>query len=116
MLQIHRSTCFKQTKVADSNPRNRLANIFSEKKDGIIKAITCANGSVQRVWMKKEETSSPNVHLEIIMLTSVIYDKEDRDVSTIYRPNLLIHTPIYMKSDEDKILIKLKEVMVYMLV
>ena len=49
------------------------------KKYTIIKARTRANGSVQRAWMKKEETSSPNAYPESIMLTLVIYHKEDRE-------------------------------------
>ena len=51
------------------------SNIFSEKKDGRIKAITFANGSVQIAWIQKSETSSPTAYLESIILTSVIYTK-----------------------------------------
>ena len=52
--------------------------------------------------MQKEETSSPTAYLESIMLTSVMYYKEYRDVETIYIPNLFIQTPIDRKPGEEK--------------
>ena len=51
-----------------------------EKRDGTVKARTCANGSVQRAWMGKEDASSPTVSLEAILLTAVIDAIEERHV------------------------------------
>ena len=53
-----------------------------KKKDKIIKARTCTNGSVQRAWMKKEEKLSSTAYMKSIMITPVMDTKEDRDVAT----------------------------------
>ena len=66
--------------------------------------------------MKKEEALNPTAYLESIMLTSVIYTKEDRDVATIYIPNFSIQTLIDRKPVEDKITTKIKGVLVDILV
>ena len=66
--------------------------------------------------MKKEETSSPTVYLENIMLTSVIDAKEDRDLVTIDIPNFFIQTPIDRKTVEEKIIMNLKGLLVDILV
>ena len=58
--------------------------IFStEKRDGTIKARTCANGSTQRVCHDKEDSASPTASIESIMLTSLIEAVESRDVATV---------------------------------
>ena len=66
--------------------------------------------------MKKEETPSPTAYMEIIMLASVIDAKEDWNLSTIDKPNILIHTPIDRKPGELKIIMKIKGVLFNMLV
>ena len=66
--------------------------------------------------MQKEQTSIPTVYLEIIMITSLIDFKEDRDIETIDIFNLFIQTLTYSKYGEDKIIIRIKGVMVDMLV
>ena len=71
---------------------------------------------MQRAWIQKEETSSTNAYLENMMLASVIYTKEDGDIATIYIPNFFIQTPIYRRPGEDKIITKIKGVLVDMLV
>ena len=63
--------------------------------------------------MKKEETSSPTVYLENIMLTSVIDAKEDRRIDI---PNFFIQTPIDRKTVEEKIIMNLKGLLVDILV
>ena len=46
------------------------------------------------------------------MLTSVIDTKVDSDVASIDIPNLFIQKPIYRKPGEEKITMKIKEVLV----
>ena len=120
MIYIHKRTCFKPIKVAYFNPieiKGALEPLLFlvKKKDERIKARTCANGSAQKEWMQKEETSSPTAYLESVMLTSVIDYKEDRYIVTVYIPNLFIQTPIDSKPGEDKIMIEIKGVLVDML-
>ena len=54
--------------------------------------------------------------MEIIILTSVIDAKEDRDIVTIDIPNYFIQAPIDRKHREDTIIMKIKEVLVDILV
>ena len=55
---------------------------LTEKRNGDIKGRGCADGRKQRVYTTKEETSSPTVTTEAIMLTAGIDAKERRDVAT----------------------------------
>ena len=51
-----------------------------EKRDGRIKSRLVANGSKQRNWMTKEDTSSPTAYIESVLITAAIDAKEGRDV------------------------------------
>ena len=68
------------------------------------------------VCMQKEESSRHTYYLESIILTSVIYDKEDGEISTIDIPNFFIKTPTDSKPGEYTIITKIKRVLVDMLV
>ena len=73
-----------------------------EKRDGSIKSRLCANGSKQRNWLTKEDSSSPMVTMESILLQAVIDAYECRDVFTADIPNAFIQTEqegehVYMK-------------------
>ena len=61
-----------------------------QKRDGKIKARTCANGSVQRLWMEKDDAASPTAATENILITSMIDAHKERDVATIDIPNAFI--------------------------
>ena len=63
---------------------------------------------------EKEETSSTTAYLESIILISVIDSREDRGVSTIDIPNLFIQTLIDRKPGEEKIMMKIKSVLLDM--
>jgi hypothetical protein len=65
---------------------------LTEKQDGTIKARHCANGSVQREWMSREDVSSPTVNTESTLLTAVIEAEEGREVATCDIPNAFIQT------------------------
>ncbi len=45
---------------------------LKEKQDGNIKARSCANGSVQRENVAKEEAAAPTVALEFVFVTATI--------------------------------------------
>ena len=48
-------------------------NLIKEKRNGIIKGRTCANGSKQKKYLKDgEEISSPTVSLEAMITTLLI--------------------------------------------
>jgi hypothetical protein len=46
--------------------------MFLKQKRGKIKGRGCADGRKQREYLGRDETSSPTVSIETIMLTSII--------------------------------------------
>ena len=66
--------------------------------------------------MQKEDTSSTTAYLESIILTSVIYAKEDSDVVSIDITNFFIQKLRDRKPGKEKIRIKIKGVLVDILV
>ncbi len=58
---------------------------LKEKKDGNIKARSCANGNPQREHIAKK-AAAPTVLLESVFITSTIDAKESRKVVTIDIP------------------------------
>ena len=87
-----------------------------EKHDGSIKARHCANGSVQCNWISSEDTASPTVSTELVMLTAVINAKENRDVAVTDVPNAFIQTPIEECDDDGKkMIMKIRGVLVEIL-
>ena len=85
------------------------------KCDGRIKARMCANGSVQREWMNREEASSPTAITESILMTATIEAEEGRDVATVDIPNAFIQTPVETEGT-DKIIMKIRDLLVDILV
>ena len=60
MQQLHDRVCFEPVKLENltliEKKRALESLIFLvEKKSGEVKARTCANGSIQRNWMTKED-------------------------------------------------------------
>ena len=53
---------------------------LKEKRTGEIKGRGCADGRKQRATLTKEETSSPTVAIESILISSTIDAHEKRDV------------------------------------
>jgi hypothetical protein len=109
LMSIH----FPKVKGKD----NAQPHFPNRKRDGTIKARTCADGSKQRSWMYREETSSPTAQVESILLTAVIEAKEARDVVTADIPNAFVQTSVpNTDSDEDRITMKITGPLVEMLV
>ena len=71
-----------------------------EKKTGKVKAQHCANGSTQRNWMGKEDSSSPTVSARSLFLTAAIDSKERRHSKTADAPNAFVQTAVD-KVDKD---------------
>jgi hypothetical protein len=79
---------------------------LKEKRDGLIKGRGCADGRSQRGHMTKQETSSPTVATEALILSCVIDAIEGRDVATCNIPGA------FMQSDmKGKVVMKLKGMM-----
>ena len=59
---------------------------LTEKQDGKIKAIKCADGSKQHETIKKEDAASTTLTLYGIIITQAIEAQDRRDVATIGLP------------------------------
>ena len=68
-----------------------LLIFLREKQDGNVKARSCANGSVQREHVAKEEAAGPTIALESVFVTAIIDAKEKRKVVTIDIPGAFLH-------------------------
>ena len=76
--QLHNREAFEPIHPKDITQleRNKAMNsliFLTEKKDGTIKARACANGSIQRRFIAKQEAASPTVTTEAL-LTSCVMD------------------------------------------
>ena len=60
----------------------RALNTFKEKRNGVLKSRTCADGRSQRNLYDKSEIASPTVSTDALMLTIIIEAFEARDVAT----------------------------------
>jgi hypothetical protein len=121
MKQLHDRTAFAPIMVAELSQRERRRAMESllflvEKRDGRLKARNCANGSTQRDFMYKEDTASPTVLTESILLTCIIDAKEGRDVMTADIPNAFVQTDAKAYTDGDRITMKIRGALVDILV
>ena len=98
LTQIHDMDTFFPVDPSTLSRAERAAALSSlmflvEKRDGRIKARTVADGSKQKKQegYKKEDSASPTVSNEAVMITSAIEAHERRDVATIDVPNAYLH-------------------------
>ena len=70
---------------------------LKEKINEDVKVRTCANGSKQRTYIKKEDATSPTACMEAVFLTALIEAYEERAVVMFDIPGAFLHTEI----DED---------------
>ena len=60
----------------------RAINLIKEKRSGKLKGRTCADGRSQRGQYTKEQTASPTISTDALMLSLIIDSVEERDVAT----------------------------------
>ena len=58
-----------------------LLTMVKKKRDESIKGRACADGRKQRLYIPKEEVTSPTVQLESLILTMLIDAQEGRDIA-----------------------------------
>jgi hypothetical protein len=78
-----------------------------EKRNGRVKARACANGSTHREYIGKEESASPTVATEAIILTSAIDAKTEMDILTADIPNAFAQKNIDINDGNDKMIMKI---------
>ncbi len=74
---------------------------LKEKKSGVIKACSCANGSPKREHIAKQEAVAPTIALKSVFITSTIDAKESRKVVTVDVPGAFLHA-----DNEDYVIMK----------
>ena len=85
-----------------------------KKRDGVTKARMVAGGNLQRGHVTKEESSSPTVSTELVLLTSIVDAQEGREVAVIDIPNVFIQTRV--QDAKDRVIIRITGVIVDWLV
>ena len=118
MKQLHNRTVFEGIKIEDMTPLDRKRAMESllflvEKRDGKIKARTVANGSTQRAYIDREDSSSPTVATDALLITGVLEAKQGRDIMTNDVPNAFVQTPI--PEGGEKFIMKIRGQLVDML-
>ena len=79
---------------------------LKEKRDGSVKGHGCADGRPQKVYMSKNECSSPTASLAGLIMTCVIDAYEKRDVATLDIPGAFLQTR--MPDGEEKVHVMLE--------
>jgi hypothetical protein len=74
--------------LSEEDKKKALSSLIflKEKKSGVIKARSCANGNPQKEHIAKEEAVLLTIALESVFITSTIDAKESRKVVTVDKP------------------------------
>ena len=112
MKQLHDRMTFHPRKKEDLTEEEidkamQSLLFFVEKRDGTIKGRHCANGSTQRTYMEKGESTSPTASADAILLTAIVEAEEERDVTTIDIPNAFIQTELPKVVKGERVMMKL---------
>ena len=105
MDQLHRHTWFSTTDIYKLKPEEKrksteLLMFLTEKRDNPIKWQIIYNGKPTREWMYREGTKIPPTSLESLIMTEIVYAKEECDGITAYFINIFIQMDI-TKAKED---------------
>jgi hypothetical protein len=117
--QLHWRDTFVPRRYSDLTDEQKKKVLEShmfvvKKRDGKTKARMVAGGNTQRDYLTKEDSSSPTVSTEAVLLTSIIDAHEGRDVTVIDIPNAFIQTRV--DSPKDRVIIRMRGVVVDWLV
>jgi hypothetical protein len=90
-------------KLTPEQKKQALASLIflTEKRCGRIKTRACVNGSTQRDYIPKENTASPTVMNDSVMITSAVDAHEGRVVVTCDIPGAFLHADL----DEEVIML-----------
>ena len=96
LVQLHKKEVIEPVHYKDLTQEQRTLILpylmfLKEKRTGQIKGRGCADGRKQRTVMSKEESSSPTVANESVLLTCTIDAFENRDVATVDIPGAFLH-------------------------
>jgi hypothetical protein len=117
--QLHWRETFVPKRMSELTNEQRSKVLQSHmfvvrKRTGETKARVVAGGNLQRGHVTKEESSSPTVSTESVLLTSIVDALEERDVAIIDIPNAFIQTRV--QDAKDRVIIRITGVIVDWLV
>jgi hypothetical protein len=103
LKQLHDRKAIKPMLPSDLTAQQRYRALaylmcLKLKRAGDLKGRGCADGRSQREYMAKEETSSPTVSTQALILSCMIDAKEERDVATADIPGAFLQTD-YVEGD-----------------
>ena len=79
----------------------RAVHLIKEKRDGSLKGRMCVDGSPQRSLYNREDTASPTVSSDALMLGLIVDAHERRDVAVADVRGAYLHA----ENDEDTIMV-----------
>jgi hypothetical protein len=90
--------------LSEEDKKKALSSLIflKEKKSGVIKACSCANGKPQREHIAKEEAAALTIALKSVFITSTIDAKECRKVVMVDIPGVFLHA-----DNEDYVIMKM---------
>jgi hypothetical protein len=117
MDQLHRRSCFTPKSIAEMTQMERrkaqqqqALMFLGEKRDGTVRGSLVYNGKPTREWLSREDSASPTVALESIMLTAVIDAHEEHHMMTCNIPNAFIQVLMpKVKDGDERVMMKLQE-------
>jgi hypothetical protein len=97
MQQLHDRKVMRPVRKGDlsADEIKRTLNylmFLKRKRSGKVKGRGCADGRKQRLWTRKEDSTSPTACTESVLTTCAIDAKEDRDVATVDIPGAFMQT------------------------
>ena len=120
MKQLHYRVVFEPVDINSLTPEELARAMESllfltEKRDGRIKARACADGSIQREYIEREDAASPTAMTESILITATVDAKERRDMLTADIPNAFVQTNIDDKKLGYRVIMKIRGALVDLL-
>jgi hypothetical protein len=99
LKQLHDYGTYVPVDAQELTPEQKkqaLASLIfiTEKRCGRIKSRVCVNGSTQRDYIPKENTASPTVMTDSVMITSAIDAHEGRVIKTMDIPGAFLHADL----------------------
>ena len=84
----------------------RAINLIKLKRSGKVKGRMCADGSIQRGYISKEDSSSPTISLQALFATCIIDSIEGWKVQTFDVPGTYLHAEI---PEEERVFMKFEK-------
>ena len=89
-MSVFGRVAYESLTVEEKKKALRAINLIKEKRCGKLKGRACADGSVQRVYVPRDEASSPTLSLESLLASLITFGHEKRKVAVFDVPGAYI--------------------------